>query len=183
MINPTHTLPIHITPVRGWQRVIQRLAATHVAGWFLSRWLPSLDRFILRRTNGKHTAASFLTGLPIITLTTFGAKSGQPRACPLIPIPDGERVILIASNFGSTRHPTWYTNLRARPEAILTLNGADVAYSACEATEPERQTYWAQAVKLYPGYHAYEHRARGRKFPILVLTPKSDRRPEIEDGI
>ena len=147
-----------------------------MAGWLLSRWLPSLDRFILRRTNGKHTAASFLTGLPIITLTTFGAKSGQPHACPLIPIPDGERVILIASNFGNTRHPSWYLNLRAHPEAILTHNGVDAAYSAREATGPERQTYWTLAVKLYPGYHAYKHRTRGRKIPILILTPLTDRR-------
>jgi F420H(2)-dependent quinone reductase len=171
--NKTRALSIGIPPIRGWQRVIQRLAATRVAGWFLSRWLPAVDQFILRYTNGKYTAANLLTGLPVITLTTFGAKTGQPRRCPLVPIPDGEKVILIASNFGSTRHPSWYINLRARPEAILALNGVEAVYSAREATGPERPLYWARAVKLYPGYQAYEHRARGRKIPILVLTPNT----------
>ena len=167
-------LSIKIIPARGWQRIIQRIAATRLAGWFLSRWMPSLDRFILRQSQGKYTAASFLTGLPVITLTTFGAKTGQPRPCPLVPIPDGERVILIASNFGSTRHPAWYLNLRVHPEAILTLNGVESAYSAREVTDAERQTYWNQAVKLYPGYQAYEHRAGNRKIPVLILTPKAD---------
>lgn len=171
MPDPISPLRIEITPARGWQRVMQRLAATALVGWFLARWLPALDRFILRRTQGQQTAASFLTGLPILTLTTFGVKTGQPRHCPLIPLPDGDRVILIASNFGNTRHPAWYLNLRARPEAILTLNGNEAHYTAREATETERPLYWARAVQLYPGYQAYELRARGRKIPILILSP------------
>jgi F420H(2)-dependent quinone reductase len=170
-------------PARGWQRVIQRLAATRLAGWFLSRWLPTLDQFILRRTNGQLTAATYLTGIPTITLTTYGAISGQPRRCPLFSIPDGERVILIASNFGSTRHPAWYINLRANPEAILTLNGVDIAYTARESTEPERQKYWAQAVKLYHGYQVYRQRAGGRKIPILILTPHLDGGRETENRV
>ncbi|NJN43902.1 MAG: nitroreductase family deazaflavin-dependent oxidoreductase [Anaerolineae bacterium] len=171
------------TPARGWRRVIQRLAATRLAGWFLSRWLPTLDQYILRRTDGLQTAATYLTGIPSITLTTYGAKSGQPRQCPLFSIPDGERVILIASNFGSTRHPAWYINLRANPEAILTLNGVDIAYSAREVSDPERQTYWDQAVQFYPGYQAYKHRAGKRKIPILVLTPHLDRERETDDRV
>lgn len=169
----TNPLCLEITPARGWQRLIQRLAATAPAGRVLARWLPTLDRFILRRTQGKHTAASLLTGLPIITLTTYGIKSGQPRHCPLVPIPDGARVILIASNFGNTRHPAWYVNLRARPEAILTHNGLSAPYLAREATDIERERYWAQAVKLYPGYQAYKHRAGNRKIPVLILTPRN----------
>lgn len=171
MTSSTNALQIEIIPARGWQRVVQRLAATAWAGWVLSRWLPTIDRYILRRTNGKQTAATFLTGLPIVTLTTFGAKSGQPRECPLIPIPDDEKIILIASYFGNTRHPAWYINLRAHPEAILTLNNQQAHYTAREATDAERPAYWARAVKLYPGYQLYEYRARGRKIPILILTP------------
>ncbi len=171
MPDPAPPLRIDITPARGWQRFVQRLAATALAGWFLSRWLPTLDRFILRRTHGKQTAATFLTGLPIITLTTFGIKTGQPRHCPLIPLPDGDRLILIASNFGNTRHPAWYLNLRARPDAIITFNGAQAHYTAREATDAERPMYWGRVVQLYPGYQAYEHRARGRKIPVLILTP------------
>ncbi|GAB4581442.1 MAG: nitroreductase/quinone reductase family protein [Anaerolineales bacterium] len=176
-MTPNPPLRIEVTPARGWQRIVQRLAATALAGWFLSRWLPTLDRFILKQTHGKQTAASFLTGLPILTLTTFGAKTNQPRVCPLVPLPDGEKVILIASNFGNPHHPAWYINLRAHPEALLTHNGIQTAYTAREATESERQIYWAQAVKLYPGYQLYEQRARGRKIPILILIPKNEELP------
>ncbi|MCB9136562.1 MAG: nitroreductase family deazaflavin-dependent oxidoreductase [Anaerolineales bacterium] len=170
MTGPTASLRLEAIPARGWQRLLQRIAATAPAGWVLARWLPTLDRFILRRTQGKHTAASFLTGLPILMLTTYGAKSGQPRTCPLVPILDGERVILIASNFGNTRHPAWYVNLRAHPEALLTHNGVSASYLCREATDVEREGYWAQAVKLYPGYQAYKHRAGNRKIPVLILT-------------
>jgi deazaflavin-dependent oxidoreductase (nitroreductase family) len=166
------SLRIKVTSAQGWQRVVQRLAATAWAGWFLSRWLATLDRYILRRTHGKQTAVTFLTGLPVITLTTWGAKTGQPRECPLIPLPDGEKIILIASSFGNPRHPAWYLNLRAHPEAILTLNHQQAIYTAREATDAERPAYWARAVQLYPGYKFYEYRARGRKIPVLVLTPK-----------
>ena len=40
-------------------------------------------------------------------LTTTGAKTGRPRTLPVLALPDGQDVILIASNFGRPRHPSW----------------------------------------------------------------------------
>ena len=131
-----------------------------------------LDRFIHRRTNGRHTFTSVVTGLPVVNLTAIGAKSGQPRTIPLIGIPDGDDIVLIASNWGQTRHPAWYHNLRANPEATLTLNGRKGAYIAREAAPEERDRYWQRALDLYVGYAAYESRTGGRQIPIMVLTPK-----------
>jgi deazaflavin-dependent oxidoreductase (nitroreductase family) len=90
-------------------------------------------------------------------------------------IEDGERIVLIGSNFGRARHPAWYYNLRANPEATLSVRGQTDRYIAREATEAEREHYWHQAVALYAGYAAYEKRTGGRTIPIMVLTPKTKR--------
>ncbi len=100
-----------------------------------------------------------LAGLPVVMVTTIGAKSGQPRSLPLVAIPDGENVILIASNFGQKHHPAWYYNLRAHPEVQLTYEGQTVAYTARETTGEERERCWQRAVDLYSGYPLYERRA------------------------
>lgn len=134
--------------------------------------LPSVDRTLLRLTGNRYSLTSLLTGLPIITLTTTGARSGQRRSVPLVALEEGDRLILIASNFGQTRQPAWYYNLRANPEALVTLRGEQRWYVAREATTAERQRYWSQAIALYAGYAAYETRAQNRVIPILVLTPK-----------
>ena len=88
-------------------------------------------------------------------------------------IEDGERVVLIASNFGRAHHPAWYHNLRANPVATLSVRGRENTYIAREAAGIEREDYWRQAVELYAGYAAYQKRTGGRKIPIMVLTPKS----------
>ena len=70
-------------------------------------------------------AAALFTGLPLITLTTTGAKSGRPRSVPLVGVPYGERLILIASNWGQAKHPAWYHKvLKAHPE--VKVDGRDV---------------------------------------------------------
>src|SRR5512147_2125192 len=110
------------------QRSLHPLLRTRPSGWFLARILPHLDRPVLRLTRGQRSPTSLLAGLPVVIVTTIGAKSGEPRSLPLVAIPEGENVILIASNFGQKHHPAWYYNLRAHPEVQLTCEGLAVAY-------------------------------------------------------
>ena len=105
-------------------------------------------------------------------VTTIGAKSGQPRTLPLVAVPDGENVILIASNFGQKHHPAWYYNLRAHPEVQLTYEGKTVTYLACETSSEERERCWQKAAQLYSGYTVYKQRASHRQIPVLLLTPQ-----------
>jgi deazaflavin-dependent oxidoreductase (nitroreductase family) len=65
-----------------------------------------------------------VSGLPVVMLTTTGAKTGRQRTRPVLGIPDGERLILVGSNFGRPHHPAWYHNLRAGPRAIGTSSAA-----------------------------------------------------------
>ncbi len=148
-------------PAASWA-VTARLAV-HVAG--------PLDTFIFRKTGGRITLSSVLAGLPVILVTTTGAKSGQLRTIPLLGIPDGENVILIASNWGGKKHPAWYYNLKANPEATITLNGQTAVYAAKELVGEERERCWAKATAVYPGYNAYKKRADGRVIPVMLLSP------------
>ncbi len=156
------------------QKSVQWLAATAPVAAVLPAIAHRLDRLVLRLSGGRTTAVGLLAGLPLVTLTTIGAKSGQLRSVPLVGIPDGERLILVASNFGQGHHPAWYHNLAKTPHAAVTLDGATREYVAREATGPDYDRYWQRAVSLYAGYAAYKTRTGGRQIPILVLTPVGD---------
>jgi deazaflavin-dependent oxidoreductase (nitroreductase family) len=103
-------------------RTVRRVIATRPAAWLLARTIHHVDGATLRLSGGRTTASAVLSGLPIIELTTTGAKSGRPRTVPLVGIPDGERLILIASNWGQAKHPAWYYNVKANP-AVTTCDG------------------------------------------------------------
>ena len=93
------------------------------------------------------------------------------RTVPLVALQDGDKVILIASNFGRVHSPAWYYNLRAHPTASLEFNGCSNVYLAHEATGREREFYWQKGEELYPGFTGYAKRAGVRRIPIMVLTP------------
>ncbi len=151
------------------QRIVRRVIATGPAAWLLARTIHHVDGAVMRLSGGRTTAGGLLSGLPIITLTTTGAKSGRPRSLPLVGIPDGERLILIASNWGQARHPAWYHNLRANPAVTVTRAGETRRMVGRELAGAERDAAWARAVALYPGYRAYLARAGGRVIPVMAL--------------
>ncbi len=123
---------------------------------------------LLQLTQGR--LSTVMGTLPTLILTTTGAKSGQPRTVPLVYLPDGARVILIASRGGDTRHTGWYYNLLANPAATLQIDGRAVHYRAQEASGAERAELWRRAVALYPGYATYQERCGARQIPVLILT-------------
>lgn len=152
----------------GVQKGLRRLIATAPMAWGLAHTIHHLDRAVLRLSGGRTTAAAMASGLPVIGLTTTGARSGQPRTVPLVGIPDGHRLILIASNWGQAKNPAWYYNLKAKPQATVTLRGHTEEYQAREVVGEERETCWRRAVAIYPGYRHYAART-GRVIPVVVL--------------
>lgn len=156
-----------------WQRLLQQFFALRPITWFMARILHHADALLLRLSRGRLTFAQF-SGLPIIELTTTGAKSGKQRALPIAGLPDGEKYILIASNFGQAKLPAWYYNLKANPECVVKKNGQVGRYIAREADELEHQRYYAMAISYYIGYAVYKQRAKNRKIPVMVLEPTTD---------
>jgi len=135
--------------------------------------LPRLDRPLLYLSRGW---VSMSPGQPILLLMTIGARSGQPRTTPLLYLPDGDRVIVLASNAGREPHPGWYYNLRAHPEARVFLRGHVGTYFAYEARGEERVALWRRAVDFFAGFVLYEQRIT-RQIPVMVLTPRSGGTP------
>ena len=105
------------------QQVLRRFAASGPGSWLFARIMHRIDRPFHRLTRGRCTSASFVSGLPVVMLTTTGAKTGQPRTVPVLGIPVQGSVAIIASNFGQHRHPAWYHNLRADPGAGVAVGG------------------------------------------------------------
>ncbi len=155
------------------QRAVHVITRTKAGSWLFARTLHHLDRPVLRFSHGRYSLTSILAGLPVVMVTTLGAKSGQPRSLPLVAIPDGESVILIASNFGQRHHPAWYYNLHAYPEVQLTYEGQTVGYVARETTSEERERCWQRAVDLYSGYTRYKECAGQRQIGVFLLTPQA----------
>jgi deazaflavin-dependent oxidoreductase (nitroreductase family) len=151
--------------------VFQRFLSSRLITWLMVHILHHADTFMLRLSHGKMTFAQ-MSGLPIIEMTTIGAKSGKQRTLPLTGLPDGEKYILIASNFGQAHHPAWYYNLKANPECMVRKNGQAGTYIAREADEQENRHYYDIAISYYVGYAVYKQRAGERKIPVMVLEPK-----------
>jgi deazaflavin-dependent oxidoreductase (nitroreductase family) len=154
-----------------WERSPTRLAALHLGSWLFVRVFSRVDRSLLRLSGGR---LSLAIGQPILLLTTRGAKTGHRRSTPLLYVQDGADIILIASNGGRPRHPAWYHNLRAHPEATLLLHGREGRYRAREAHGEERERLWRKAVDAYAGYAAYSRWTGGREIPVMILTRQAD---------
>jgi deazaflavin-dependent oxidoreductase (nitroreductase family) len=156
-----------------WHRFNHKLSSSRWGAKLFSFIFHHIDRAALELTNGRFTVGGWATGLPVAILTTTGAKSGQPRALPLLAIPDGVRVIFIASNWGGAKYPAWYHNLRAQPQCAVTYRGETRAFSARATQGAEYEHYWQKAVTLYQGYAEYQKRTGGRPIPIMLLEPKA----------
>lgn len=155
-----------------WYTMNRRIASSGPGARLFSHIGHRLDGPSLRWSHGRFAPGAFLTGAPLITLTTIGAKSGQPRAIPLLGTPDGENIILIASNWGGKKHPSWYHNIRANPQVQVARKGQSKTYIAQEVTGAEYDRCWQQAVAIYPGYELYKSRTDGRAIPVILLTPQ-----------
>jgi deazaflavin-dependent oxidoreductase (nitroreductase family) len=137
-------------------------------GQFLARHLaPRVDPWLHRATGGRGNMGLIINA----PLNTTGAKSGQPREVQLTYFHDGRDPILMASNYGGTKHPQWHYNLKAHPECEF---GGE-SFVATEVTDDdEYQRLYALAERVYAGYTDYRAKAApvGRRIPLFRLTPR-----------
>jgi deazaflavin-dependent oxidoreductase (nitroreductase family) len=151
------------------QRVMRTFAASGPGSWVFARVLHHIDKPINRMTGGRHTLASLVSGLPVVFLTTTGARSGKPRTVPVLGLPTSEGLAVIASNYGQARHPSWYYNLLADPTGEVAVGGVTRRFRATIAEGESRDRIWQAGLRIYPGWSQYERRASHRKIEIFVL--------------
>jgi len=155
-----------------FQRFLHRLLLPRPVSAFVAVVLHHVDALLLRLTNNRYTVTEF-AGLPVLQLTTIGAKTGKQRKTMLVRLQEGEKIALIASNYGRAHNPGWYYNLKANPECQVLFNEKSATYIAHEAEGEEREKYWQLALSYYAGYEKYRARAVHRRIPVMVLKPKT----------
>ncbi|WP_405988919.1 nitroreductase family deazaflavin-dependent oxidoreductase [Streptomyces sp. NBC_00986] len=110
------------------------------------------------------------TGLPVILLTTVGAKSGKIRKTPLMRVEHDGVYAVVASQGGAPTHPVWYFNVQADPHVELQDGPGKWDLTAREVTGDEKAVWWERAVAAYPPYAEYQTKT-DRQIPVFVLEP------------
>lgn len=111
-----------------------------------------------------------MRGLPVVILTTRGAKSGKLRKTPLMRVEHDGRYAVVASLGGAPKHPVWYHNLKADPHVELQDRGTKRDYTAREVVGDEKAVWWERAVATWPDYAKYQTKTE-RQIPVFVLEP------------
>jgi deazaflavin-dependent oxidoreductase (nitroreductase family) len=114
------------------------------------------------------TSGTTMRGMPVVVLTTKGAKSGKLRKIPLMRVEHDGRYAVVASLGGAPKHPVWYYNVIADPHVELQDGPVKQDMRAREVTGQEKAEWWERAVAAYPDYADYQKKA-GREIPVFVL--------------
>jgi deazaflavin-dependent oxidoreductase (nitroreductase family) len=113
-----------------------------------------------------------LPGLPaLLLLDHVGARSGELRTTPLVYMPDGERMLIVASKGGHPQNPGWLHNLRAHPDTEVQIGRRRKRVRAREAGPDERERLWPKAAEYNPHWARYRGRT-SREIPLVLLEPR-----------
>jgi deazaflavin-dependent oxidoreductase (nitroreductase family) len=133
------------------------------------RVVTAFHRAVFSATNGK--VLGRVSGMPVLMLTTTGRKTGKLRTTMLTaPVQQGDRIVLVASNGGDSRHPTWFLNLRDKPDVEVVMDGKRRPMRAHVASAEEKDELWPLVIADHQNYAGYQRRT-GRDIPVVVLDP------------
>ena len=132
--------------------------------------IPNLPRPVMKVFMGLFLLTRRLQRMPLLDLTTRGAKSGQLRTVPLRYFPDGpDAWLIVASLGGAPQHPAWYFNLAKNPDAVwITLGGRKTRVVPESLKGADRAAAWQRIVTEAPGYGAYQEQT-DREIPVIRL--------------
>lgn len=116
------------------------------------------------------TEGTTMRGLPVVIVTSVGAKSGKVRKTPLMRVEHAGSYAAVASQGGAPEHPTWYFNLVAHPEVELQDGPIRQRYLARLVEGEEKAEWWDRAVEAFEDYADYQERTE-REIPLFVLDP------------
>ena len=134
------------------------------------RYMSRLNKFFYRLSGGK-ILGTWMRGGAIGILVHKGRKSGQTFSSPLVYLPDGQRLIVIASKGGMPKHPLWYLNLRANPDCEFEIGSTKRSYRARTASPDEKKALWPRILAMNPDFDGYQARTT-RDIPVVILDPR-----------
>jgi deazaflavin-dependent oxidoreductase (nitroreductase family) len=133
---------------------------------------PVIEEF--RANNGQVTNAR-LRDIPLILLTTTGARTGRTHTTPLAYFTDGPgRIFVWASAMAAPSHPAWYRNLAANPQVTIELRtSAGIVErfdgTATTATGAERDRLFGMLSSTRPDAAAHQDQT-SREIPLVVIS-------------
>jgi F420H(2)-dependent quinone reductase len=116
------------------------------------------------------TSGTTMRDMPVIIVTTRGAKSGKVRKVPLMRVEHDGEYAAVASLGGAPKNPVWYYNVVADPHVEVRDGPVVQAMTAREVTGQEKATWWERCVAAFPDYADYQAKTE-RSIPVFVLTP------------
>jgi len=134
-----------------------------------SQWVR--DQVELYESSGG-TAGTTMRGMPVVILTTRGARTGHIRKTPLMRVEHEGKYAVVASQGGAPQHPQWYHNLVAHPDVQLQDGPVKQNMVARELDGEEREIWWKRAVAAFPDYADYQTKTE-RRIPVFVLEPQA----------
>ncbi|MEQ6902776.1 nitroreductase family deazaflavin-dependent oxidoreductase [Nocardioides sp. YIM 152588] len=132
---------------------------------------------VFRLTNGRigskwRIGAGWRKPVPMLLLDHVGRRSGQEFTTPLLYMPHGDDVVIVASQGGLPKNPQWYYNLTAHPDATIHLKGErGRAVRARVAGPDEKAVLWPLLVEVYADFDSYQSWT-DREIPVVVLEPR-----------
>ena len=137
---------------------------------------PILNRLMaahakLYRVSGGRIGARVPGVPPMLLLDHVGARSGTRRVTPLVYMPDGDDLLIVASKGGHPRDPAWMHNLRAHPDTEIQIGTERRRVHAREASAAERERLWPLAAGYNPQWARYRKRT-SREIPFVLLEPR-----------
>ena len=140
-----------------YARLVNWFSATRAGSWMVKHVAAKIDPVLFRWSRGRFTSTGRPT-LPMLALTTTGARSGQPRTVQLAYHRDGDDLLVVASAMGQERHPAWRYNLDAHPQVRVMVRGEEFSAVATALASEDKARLWGAIATTIPQMRVYEKR-------------------------
>lgn len=142
------------TPSKGLKKVLHAANSIHVA--------------LYRMSGGK--IANRVANLPVLLMTTVGRKSGKSHTNPVVYLAYGQDYLVTASGGGVDWHPSWYLNLKDRPQANIEIGDKSFNVQAVIMEGEERVRLYEKFKAASSNFVKYE-KGTSRVIPVIRLAP------------
>ncbi|BBY10263.1 nitroreductase family deazaflavin-dependent oxidoreductase [Mycobacterium marseillense] len=132
-----------------------------------------VERFeaLLRFATSGRLGVLDLVGLPNVRITTSGRRTGLARSATVQYVPFRGGLLLVGSNWGRERHPSWSANLEAAQRVTVRRRGQRFVAKAQLLTGADRDEAWAAVLDHWSNYRVAQDLAGPRQFRLFLLTP------------
>ena len=137
---------------------------------FLFKLFMGLHVFIYRLTGGK--LGGSMGKFKVLILTTKGRKSGKILSNPVGYFERDGKYIIVASNSGNDKNPSWYYNIKSNPNDVtIQVNEKIMRVTPEIVLGEQRKPVYEWIASIAPNFGDYEKKTT-REIPLVFLKPE-----------